>query len=93
MDIEDLDKLFSSRTRVRLLLNFFRQEDKAFYQAELQENSPISVVQYELKKLVKIGIIQDYPSKNKIHYFLAKRHCLYPGLKAIFSKARKNAGK
>lgn len=62
-----IDKLFGSRTRVRLLSKLMMNPDKAFHIRELSRmlNVPYSVLYREEKNLVSLGVLNE-ESKGKL---------------------------
>lgn len=83
-----LKDLFSSNTRARLIIAFFAQPNRTFYQAELLDNESLSVIQYELKKLTVLGIIETFSDHKKRYYILNKKHYLYPEMRKIVIKVK-----
>jgi len=81
-----LEELFSSKTRFRLLKLFFVNPGKSFYQSELKESEAISVIQYELGKLCKIGIISTFMVGNKKYYQVNTKNKAYKELSALIEK-------
>ena len=83
-----LGKLFSSNLRVKILKFFFLNPNKEFYQAEIAQKIRVKVtsLQYELKSLVKIGLLKARFTKVKTYYRLNPRFIYYKELRSIFLK-------
>ena len=82
-----LEELFSSKTRARLLRTFFGNPGKSFYQSELREKDAISVIQYELAKLVHLKIIETFTVGNKRYYQVNMKNRVYNELKELIRMA------
>ena len=83
-----LNKLFSSKTRAKILTLFFTNPEKRFYQNELREKlrERLSVIQHELKRLEEIGLLQSDKEGNRRYYSLDKKNPLFPELRSIVLK-------
>lgn len=81
-----LEELFSSKTRARLLRVFFLNSGKSFYQSELKEEEAISVIQYELAKLLKLNVITSFMVGNKKYYQVNTKHKAYKELLNLITK-------
>lgn len=83
-----LEKLFSSRVRVKLLTVFLTNPDARFYIRELErvlEESPYAI-QRELRRLESIGLLVAEPEANLRYYAVNKQFPIYPELKNIILK-------
>lgn len=83
-----LDKIITSRTRVKLLLKFFSNESNSAYLRGLAEEFGESTnsVRVELNRLAQAGLLESQPSGNTILYRANERNALFPELKAMVSK-------
>jgi predicted transcriptional regulator len=66
----NLMKLFGSTSRARILLLFFKNDEKVLYQREILFETGLSLqaVQRELENLKTLGIIKKQPTANKVFY-------------------------
>jgi hypothetical protein len=98
---QKLEQLFGSKTRVKLLILFLKNQDKSFFVRELTRMLKVQInsVRRELKNLVDIGMIQqvtegDKPVENyaglkeKKYYKLNPNYFLLEELKNLFVKSR-----
>lgn len=84
-----LDRLFSSKTRVKLLTHFLKNPNKKFYVRELtrQIDERINSVRRELENLLELGLLKDSRDDKKRYYQVDKTFVYYKELKALFTKA------
>lgn len=83
-----LERLFSSRVRVKLLTIFLLNADSRFYTRQLErllDASPRSV-QRELHNLEAIGLLRSQGKGNIKYYTVNREHPIYPELKRIVIK-------
>jgi DNA-binding transcriptional ArsR family regulator len=85
-----LQRLFSSQTRVDLLVRLLGRPEERFYVRELarQLRRDISGIKRELDNLEKAGILQSLKVGNLRYYSANLRSPVYPELKAIIDKTR-----
>ena len=83
-----LERLFTSKTRVKLLEIFLLKPDEKFHISELArmvDNEPINV-QKELKNLQLTGLLHSKKQGNMIQYKLRRESPIAEDLKRIFLK-------
>jgi len=85
-----LERLFSSQTRVGLLVLLLGRPEERFYIRELarQLKRDISGIKRELDNLEKAGVLQSVKVGNLKYYSANLQSPLYPELKAIMDKTR-----
>ncbi len=85
-----LRRLFSSKTRVELLVLFLSRPEERFYVRELarQLKRDISGIKRELDNLEKAGILQSVKVGNLRYYGANLQSPVHPELKAIIQKTR-----
>lgn len=85
-----LRRLFSSQTRVDLLVLLLGHPEDRFYVRELarQLKRDISGTKRELDNLEKTGILQSVKAGNLRYYSANPRSPIYPELKSIVDKTR-----
>ena len=71
-----LEKLFGSKTRMKLLTLFFSNTDKSYYVREITRviGEQINSVRRELLNLDSIGIIRNETYDNKVYYSANMKH-------------------
>ena len=82
-----IDKLFGSKTRVKLLHLFLNNPGTPYYVREITRlvDEQINSVRRELSNMLSIGIITSDNSDNKLYYEVNQRYELYVALRAIFA--------
>jgi predicted nucleotidyltransferase len=83
-----LERLFSSRVRVKLLTIFMTNPLTRFYTRQLErllEESPYAI-QRELRRLEGIGLLQAEREANLRYYWVNREFPIYPELKGIILK-------
>jgi len=96
-----LEHLFGSKTRVKLLRLFFREQDRSFFVRELSRELDVQInaVRRELELLLKLGIIREehVESKNTLaeagetlrkYYHINTESMLYSELQALLTKEK-----
>jgi len=85
----ELEMLFSSVARVRVLDLFLRNPDRQFYQREIEReiDQPIRAVQREVERLEGIGLLRRSEEGNRVFYRLNPHFVLLGELTALFQKA------
>lgn len=83
-----LDKLITSRTRVKLLLKFFSNASNCAYLRELADEFGESTnsVRVELNRLKQAGLLESEPSGNTVLYKANTSNPLFPELRNMVSK-------
>jgi len=90
---EVLEKLFTSRARVKLLSVLLLHPERSYYMRELAKvtEETFSNVRRELKNLEELEIIQSQQNANARYYHINKSHYLYPDLKGIIQKSKEKS--
>lgn len=81
-----LAEFFTSKTRARLLKIFFNNPGRSYYQSELKGDDAVSVIQYELSKLVSLNIIETFTVRNKRYYQVNIKHKAYQEIRNLVQK-------
>lgn len=81
-----IDKLFGSKTRVKLLHLFMNHPGQSFYVREITRliEEQINSVRRELSNMLEVGVITSDTSDNKLYYQVNQRYEFYTALRAIF---------
>jgi DNA-binding transcriptional ArsR family regulator len=84
---EMIDKLFGSKTRVKLLHLFMNHPGQSFYVREITRliDEQINSVRRELSNMLEVGIITSDTADNKLYYEANQRYEFYKPLRAIFA--------
>lgn len=82
-----IDSLFGSKTRVKLLYLFFNNPGKSFYVREITRlvDEQINSVRRELSNLLEIGVIVSMTADNKLYYEVNQRYEYYGAFRSIFA--------
>lgn len=82
-----IDKLFGSKTRVKLLHLFLNHPGQSFYVREITRliDEQINSVRRELSNMLEVGVITSDTADNKLYYEVNQRYEFYPALRAIFA--------
>jgi DNA-binding transcriptional ArsR family regulator len=82
-----IDKLFGSKTRVKLLHLFLNHPGQSFYVREITRliDEQINSVRRELSNMLEVGVITSETSDNKLYYEVNQRYEFYTALRAIFA--------
>lgn len=82
-----IDKLFGSKTRVKLLHLFMNHPGQSFYVREITRliDEQINSVRRELSNMLEVGIITSDTADNKLYYQVNQRYEFYTALRAIFA--------
>lgn len=82
-----IDKLFGSKTRVKLLHLFMNHPGQSFYVREITRliEEQINSVRRELSNMLEVGVITSDTSDNKLYYQVNQRYEYYTALRAIFA--------
>ncbi len=80
---EGLADLFATRTTAALLAVFSLHPARVFYQKELVDlsGSSLYLVQRELKRLERAGLVVRIPRGRQVEYAVRREHPAFPGLK------------
>lgn len=82
-----IDKLFGSKTRVKLLHLFLNHPGQSFYVREITRliDEQINSVRRELSNMLEVGVITSDTADNKLYYEVNQRYEYYTALRAIFA--------
>lgn len=82
-----IDKLFGSKTRVKLLHLFLNHPGQSFYVREITRiiDEQINSVRRELSNMLEVGVITSDTADNKLYYQVNQRYEFYTALRAIFA--------
>jgi hypothetical protein len=82
-----IDKLFGSKTRVKLLHLFLNHPGQSFYVREITRviDEQINSVRRELSNMLEVGVITSDTADNKLYYQVNQRYEFYMALRAIFA--------
>lgn len=83
-----LAEIFSSRVRAELFRVLFGVDATALHVRELERRSgcAIGTIQTELKKLLRLGLVQSRRDGNRLYYAADPAHPLYPELRGLVLK-------
>jgi Fe2+ or Zn2+ uptake regulation protein len=83
-----LDKLFGSRTRVKILALLLNNSTRAYFVREITRkvDEQINSVRRELANLKSIGLVRSHAKNGKIFFQANTKSDLFPDLKKLFSK-------
>lgn len=83
-----LEKLFGSRTRVKVLALLLNNSTRSYYVREITRKveEQINSVRRELANLKSIGLVKSHAKNGKIYFSANTKSDLYPDLKKLFSK-------
>lgn len=83
-----LDKLFGSRTRVKVLSLLLNNSTRSYYVREITRkvDEQINSVRRELANLKAIGLVRSNAKNGKIYFQANTKSEIFPDLKKIFSK-------
>lgn len=82
-----IDKLFGSKTRVKLLHLFMNHPGQSFYVREITRliDEQINSVRRELSNMLEVGVITSDTADNKLYYQVNQRYEFYTALRAMFA--------
>lgn len=86
-----LEKLFGSRTRVKVLALLLNNSTRAYYVREITRKveEQINSVRRELANLKAIGLVRSYAKNGKIYFQANTKSDIFPDMKKIFGKVAK----
>ena len=89
-DINMIDALFGSKTRVKLLHLFLSNPEKSFYVREITRliDEQINSVRRELANMLSVGIILSDSADNKLYYKVNQQYEHFEPLRQIFGDVR-----
>ncbi|MDR0591331.1 MAG: winged helix-turn-helix domain-containing protein [Candidatus Nomurabacteria bacterium] len=82
----NIDKLFGSKTRTKLLKLFLTNEKKSFYVREITRliDEQVNSVRRELANLYGLGVVKSDTYDNKLYYMINRNYAHFSALKSIF---------
>lgn len=82
-----IDKLFGSKTRVKLLQLFLNHPGQSFYVREITRliDEQINSVRRELSNMLDVGVITSDSADNKLYYQVNQRYEFYTPLRGMFA--------
>lgn len=85
-NINMIEQLFGSKTRVKLLQLFYSNPNRSFYVREITRkiDEQINSVRRELSNLLNAGIISSETTNNRLYYEINKSYKFYDPLSQIF---------
>lgn len=85
-----LEKIFGSRTRVKLLRLFLTHPDEQYFVREIARRigEQINSVRRELLNMEQMGFVQSQERDLKKYYIVSKEFFLYEELRALVIKSR-----
>lgn len=85
-----LEKIFGSRTRVKLFRLFLTHPEKEYFVREIARsiNEQINSVRRELQSLENIGILKSYTRDRKKYYVVNEEFELFDELRSLIVKSR-----
>ena len=80
-----MEELFTSKTLVKILKLFLKNPKRRFYQSELplKLGESLGAIQYEVKRLEKIGFLDKKTTKVRTFYWLNKKFPYIRELKSL----------
>ncbi|MBP9827111.1 winged helix-turn-helix transcriptional regulator [Candidatus Saccharibacteria bacterium] len=83
-----IESLFGSKTRVKLLSLFYNNPERPFYVREITRkiNEQINSVRRELQNLLNIGIVQSVNQSNRLYYEVDPSFKFHSELMSIFQR-------
>lgn len=87
---EFLTKLFGSVSRVRILCFLYALPGQSFYQREIMYQTGLSLrpVQRELNNLLRVGIIKQQTTRNRVYYGINADSSFFKPLRALCGSLR-----
>jgi len=86
-----LEKLFGSRTRVKVLALLLNNSTRAYYVREITRkvDEQINSVRRELANLKSVGLVRSYAKNGKIYFQANTKADIFAEMKKIFGKVAK----
>ena len=87
-----LQKLFTSRARVKLLSTLVLHPDRSFFMREIarETGETFSNIRKEIKNLEELKIITGEQNHRAKYYIINTEHYLYPELKGLVVKTEES---
>lgn len=92
-EVNTIDALFGSKTRVKLLHLFMSNPDKSFYVREITRliDEQINSVRRELSNMLNVGVVANDTVDNKLYYRVDKSYEFFEPFRDIFAPQAKPA--
>lgn len=86
-EVNTIDALFGSKTRVKLMHLFMNNPDKSFYVREITRliDEQINSVRRELSNMMNVGIVANDTVDNKLYYRVDKNYEFFEPFRNIFA--------
>ena len=86
-EVNTIDALFGSKTRVKLLHLFMSNPDKSFYVREITRliDEQINSVRRELSNMMNVGVVANDTVDNKLYYRVDKSYEFFEPFRDIFA--------
>jgi hypothetical protein len=83
-----LEALISSKTRIKILLKFFLNENSISYLRGLEDefNESTNAIRVELNRFEKAGFLDSFAQGNKKYFKANKKHPLFGEINSIVKK-------
>ncbi len=83
-----LEKIFTSKARLKLLQIFLSHKENKYYQRQLERllNINIRPLQLEIKNLLEIGFLEKEKDGNRVYYFINRKFPLLEELGKLILK-------
>src|SRR4051794_3543655 len=83
-----LAEILSSRVKAEIFCLLFGQVERELHLREIERRSgsSVSAVRQELKRLVRLGLVDARKDGNRIYYRASKRHPLFVDLRNLVLK-------
>ena len=83
-----LEKIFTSKARLKLLQIFLSHKENKYYQLQLERllNINIRPLQLEIKNLLEIGFLEKEKDGNRVYYFINRKFPLLEELGKLILK-------
>lgn len=82
-----LETLITSKTRIKLLLKFFSNNNKAYLRSLAEEyGESTNAVRTELNRLSEAGLLESEPAGNTILYKANTQHPIYQDIRNLVAK-------
>lgn len=88
-----LEKLFGSRTRVKVLALLLNNSSRSYYVREITRkvDEQINSVRRELANLKAVGLVNSNAKNGKVYFQANTKSDIFPDLKKIFGKVAREA--
>jgi len=82
----NLERLFGSKIRVKILSVLLKNKDRAFYQREVMylTGGSLNAIQRELSNLTEIGLLLRSDGTSRVYYKINEESPLFEPVSSIF---------